>query len=45
MRKVATTRKAFDLIMGVKLQNVLLSFRYGVNAQSDEEPRVVELLS
>lgn len=33
MRKVATTRKAFDLIMGIKLQDVHLLFSYGVDAK------------
>lgn len=44
MRKVTTTRKAFDLIMGIQLQDLLLLFSYGVDAQSDLEPRLVQQL-
>lgn len=44
MRKVTTTREAFDLIMGIKLQDLLLLFSYAVDAQSNLEPRLVELL-
>lgn len=31
--KVETTRKEFDLIMGIKLQDGLLLFSYGVNSK------------